>query len=62
VAEWLEQACGVKLAEAKLSEISRLRPAGISGQFEVATAYIVVRGERGTGHLVVTERNGAEIL
>ena len=57
---WLEQAYGVRLAEAELSEI--LTPGGISGRFEGATTFIVVRGDRDTGRLVVTDLNGAEIL
>lgn len=57
---WLEQAYGVKLAEAELSEI--LTPGGITGQFEGANTFMVVRSDRDTGHLVVTDRNGAEIL
>jgi hypothetical protein len=60
VSGWLEQAYGVKLAEAELSGV--LMPGGIAGQFEGATAFIVVRADRDTGRLVVTDRNGAEIL
>ena len=60
VGGWLEQAYGVKLAEAELSGI--LTPDGISGQFEGATTFMVVRGDPDTGRLVVTDRNGTEIL
>jgi hypothetical protein len=60
VGAWLEQAYGVKLAEAELSEI--LTPDGVSTRFEGATNDIVVRGNYDTELLVVTDRNGAEIL
>ena len=60
VGGWLEQAYGMKLADAELSGV--LTPDGISGQFDGAATFIVVRGDIDTGRLVVTDRNGAEIL
>jgi hypothetical protein len=62
VGGWLEQAYGAKLAEAELSTIWGLRPGGISRPFEVATTFIVIRADRDTGRLVVTDRNGAAIF
>jgi hypothetical protein len=56
---WLERGYGVNLTEAELSEVSTTQ--GISGQFEGATGFITVRGDRETGDLIVTDRNGVEI-
>ena len=59
VSEWLEHDYGVKLTETELSAL--LRSGGVSGQFDGATAFIVVRGDRDTGRLVVADRSGTEI-
>jgi len=60
VGDWLEQTYGVTLADAELSGI--LTPAGISGQFQGATTFMLIRGDQDTGRLVVTDRNGTEVL
>jgi len=57
---WLEQTYGVKLSDTERSGL--LMRSGISGQFDGATIFIVVRGDRDTGRLVVTDRSGTEIL
>ena len=57
---WLERGYGINLTEEELSEL--LTTQGISGQFEGATAFITVRGDRDTENLVVTGRDGMEIL
>jgi len=57
---WLERGYGVNLTEAELSEL--LTTEGISGQFEGGTAFITIRGDRDTGNLVVTGRDGVAIL
>ncbi|MET4580794.1 MFS family permease [Conyzicola nivalis] len=56
---WLERGYGVTLTEAELSELVTTQ--GISGQFEGATAFITIRGDRDTGNLLVTGRDGEEI-
>jgi len=60
VGDWLEQTYGVTLADAELSGV--LTPAGISGQFQGATTFMLIRGDQDTGRLVVTDRNGTEVL
>jgi len=57
---WLERGYGVNLTEEDLSELLTTR--GISGQFEGATAFITIRGDRDAGNLLVTGRDGEEIL
>ena len=57
---WLERGYGVNLTEAELSELVTTQ--GISVQFEGATAFITIRGDRHSGNLVVTGRSGEEIL
>ena len=56
---WLDREYGLNLTEAELSEV--LTPQGVSGQFEGIAAFITVRGDRDTGNLTVTDRNGVEI-
>jgi len=56
---WLQQGYRVNLTDAELSEI--LTAAGISGEFEGATAFITVRGDQNSGDLVVTDRDGTVI-
>jgi len=57
---WLERGYGVNLTEAELSEL--VTTEGISGQFEGGTAFITIRGDRETGNLLVTGRDGEKVL
>ena len=56
---WLEQGYGLSLTDEELSQLLTLQ--GVSGRFEGADAVLTVRGDRTTGSLSVTARNGAPV-